>query len=379
MAPQKSIPPAANILGTIGTVLWCVQLVPQIWHNWRHKRTEGMPAIMMLLWAICAVPFGVYAVVQNFNIPIQIQPQIFGTLSLVTWAQIRMYSHKWSARKASSFAGTMFVAFGGIEALLILTLKGPYDRGVAWPMTLVGTVAAVVLAFGVCPPYFEMWKRKGRVIGINFIFLGMDWSGAVFSLMALVAQNTFDVLGGIIYIVVIVIEGGIFISQAFFLLRTRPLYKKAKRLGVSFDDLPEVKPYQNFKGEKPEDAVTSPSPEDPEMGRVQPEEPNTISEKPSSRPSSKSEMQSQKEGGTDDSPVQPHLEDTCITLAQFLTQSRQEDLKSQRSALTLSSEQGTKSHMTGDMKSEAEHDAEYETADEGSSDTGDQTPKKNGT
>lgn len=28
-----------------------------------------MPASMMFLWALCAVPFGVYAIVQNFNIP----------------------------------------------------------------------------------------------------------------------------------------------------------------------------------------------------------------------------------------------------------------------------------------------------------------------
>lgn len=53
MPPQTSIPPAANILGTIGTVFWCVQLVPQIWHNWKSKNTDGLPRIMMLLWAIC--------------------------------------------------------------------------------------------------------------------------------------------------------------------------------------------------------------------------------------------------------------------------------------------------------------------------------------
>lgn len=40
MAPQESIPVVANVLGTIGTVLWCVQLIPQIHHNWRKKTTE---------------------------------------------------------------------------------------------------------------------------------------------------------------------------------------------------------------------------------------------------------------------------------------------------------------------------------------------------
>lgn len=53
MAPQTRIPVAANVLGTIGTVFWCVQLVPQIWYNWKRKKTDGLPALMMFLWALC--------------------------------------------------------------------------------------------------------------------------------------------------------------------------------------------------------------------------------------------------------------------------------------------------------------------------------------
>ena len=52
MAPENDIPAAANILGTIGTALFSVQLVPQIWHNWQHKKTDGLPASFMFLWAI---------------------------------------------------------------------------------------------------------------------------------------------------------------------------------------------------------------------------------------------------------------------------------------------------------------------------------------
>src|SRR5437667_12886938 len=53
MAAVADIPVGANILGTIGTILWCIQLVPQIWHNWRHKKTDGFPAAMRFLWALC--------------------------------------------------------------------------------------------------------------------------------------------------------------------------------------------------------------------------------------------------------------------------------------------------------------------------------------
>lgn len=135
------------------------------------------------------------------------------------------------------------VAFGGIEALLILTLRPLYDRQIAWPIMIVGIVAAILLAAGLLPPYFELWKRSGRVVGINFVFLTIDWLGAFFSLMGVVAQNTFDALGGCLFIVCIFIEGGIFVSHGIWLLRTRKLRAAAKAAGRDFDDLPESDVY----------------------------------------------------------------------------------------------------------------------------------------
>ena len=201
MAPQTTIPPAANVLGTIGTVFWCIQLAPQIWFNWKQKRTDGLPGLMMFLWAISAVPFGVYAIIQNFAIPIQIQPQIFCILSLVSWAQILLYNNGYTAVKASVLATAVALVFGGAEVLLILTLRPLYDKGIEWPVMIVGVTAAILLAAGLLPPYFELWKRKGRVVGINFGFLTVDWLGAFFSLMGVVTQATFDPLGGCLFIV----------------------------------------------------------------------------------------------------------------------------------------------------------------------------------
>lgn len=201
MAPQTSIPVTANILGTIGTVFWCVQLLPQIYYNWKQKKTDGLPGLMMFLWAISAVPFGVYAVVQNFNVPIQIQPQVFCALSLVSWAQILTYNNGYAPWKASVLATVIATGFAGVELLLILTLRPLYDRGVSWPIMIVGIAAAILLAAGLLPPYFELWKRKGRVVGINFVFLTVDWLGAFFSLMGVVTQQTFDPLGGCLFIV----------------------------------------------------------------------------------------------------------------------------------------------------------------------------------
>ncbi|KAL2128887.1 hypothetical protein VTI74DRAFT_8508 [Chaetomium olivicolor] len=217
--------------------LWCVQLVPQIWTNWRTKKTTGLPGLMMFLWALCGLPFGVYAVAQNFNIPIQVQPQIFMVLCLVAWAQILLYGKKWPAWKATLMAFVVAAVFAGVEAALILTLTPIYNAGNETPIMIVGIIAAVLLAAGLLPPYGELWKRRGRVVGINWVFLAMDWSGAFFSLMALVAQNTFDLVGGIVYIACCVLEIGIFSSHLVWLARTQKIRKAAAAEGKTFDDI----------------------------------------------------------------------------------------------------------------------------------------------
>ncbi|KAI4258133.1 MAG: hypothetical protein L6R42_005275 [Xanthoria sp. 1 TBL-2021] len=207
MAPQGDIPVAANVLGTIGTVFWCIQLIPQIWFNWKQKKTDGLPGLMMFLWAIL------------------------------------IYNNAWRVWTASLLAAGIGALFGGIQLLLVLTLRGPYSRGVEWPMTVVGVMTAILLASGLIPPYFEIAKRSGRVVGINFVFLSIDWLGAFFSLMALVAQHTFDVIGGVQYLVCLLLEAGIFTSHLLFLLRTRSLRRRAKESSTPFDDMPEARKF----------------------------------------------------------------------------------------------------------------------------------------
>ena len=44
-----------------------------------------------------------------------------------------------------------------------------YDRRINFPMIILGVIAGILLAVGLLPPYIEMWKRRGRVIGINWV------------------------------------------------------------------------------------------------------------------------------------------------------------------------------------------------------------------
>ncbi|KAI5859556.1 PQ loop repeat-domain-containing protein [Durotheca rogersii] len=219
MAPQQNIPLAANVLG---------------WTNWRTKKTDGLPGAMMYLWSICGVPFGVYNIVQGFNYPLQLQPQIFMSLCLVNWCQILFKFVLW---KVIAIGLANAVAFAAIETVLIVKLRPQYDAGDGTGVLAIGVVANVLLAAGLLPPYGELWKRKGRVVGINFLFLTMDWLGAFFSLISLVAQNTFDILGGVLYIVCMFLESGIFISHIIWLIRTRNIRNEAAAKGKTFDDV----------------------------------------------------------------------------------------------------------------------------------------------
>jgi hypothetical protein len=67
------------------------QLIPQIVINYRRHNATGLQPTMMMMWACAGVPLGVYNIAKEFNIALQIQPQILTFLSLVTWIQCYYY------------------------------------------------------------------------------------------------------------------------------------------------------------------------------------------------------------------------------------------------------------------------------------------------
>ena len=61
-----------HIFTVLGTILWTVQLLPQVYKSWRTKSTEGLSGALMLIWSISAVFLGVYVIVQDLNIPVNL-------------------------------------------------------------------------------------------------------------------------------------------------------------------------------------------------------------------------------------------------------------------------------------------------------------------
>jgi len=127
-----------------------------------------------------------------------------GMFSYTNYVDIKVradvYIRKWRTWTATLLLLGLMSLFAGIEAGLVFAIQGPYSRGEAqWAVLLVGIIAFLTLISGYLPIPFELLKRRGRVVGIDFVFLAIDWNGAFFSLMALVAQKEFDVLFGTMY------------------------------------------------------------------------------------------------------------------------------------------------------------------------------------
>ncbi|ODQ77401.1 hypothetical protein BABINDRAFT_163647 [Babjeviella inositovora NRRL Y-12698] len=233
---------AANVLATIGATLWCIQLIPQIIRNYRVKDCTGLPPLMMFLWMISGIPFGIYFSVTDATIPVKIQPHLFTFFASLTFIQTLYYPPVQipKTRVIAVIVLTYATAIG-LEVGVILNMIPRYkanghdnDWG---PVLAVGVTASILLAAGLIPPYLELSKNKGRVVGLNFMFLAMDCAGAIFSTASVALSSSepgkeLDVMGITLYIIVAGMELGIFASHGIWYLRYRTFNKGGEDVGL---------------------------------------------------------------------------------------------------------------------------------------------------
>jgi hypothetical protein len=210
-------PALANTFGTLGAVCWSIQLIPQIVLNYRRHNATGLQPTMMMLWAWAGVPLGVYNIVQNFNIALQVQPQILTALSLVTWIQCYYYEKSWAVLRCVAVVLPVACVMGGLEVALVYALRIGVQRGTEWPVTLMAVLAALFLALGVLRHYWDVYVHR-TVRGISFLFVGIDALGDLLSIISVVFQQELDILGLVIYGTELVLWIGIFACGGYYLL-----------------------------------------------------------------------------------------------------------------------------------------------------------------
>ncbi|CAI4524519.1 CPA_1a_G0028110.mRNA.1.CDS.1 [Saccharomyces cerevisiae] len=173
----------------------------------------------MFLWVISGVPFGIYFCINRAILILQIQPHLFMFFALISFMQALYYPPVSMVRWKIVSIVFLMVAFAvGMEIGFILPLRSLYDRGIKWPDLIFGIVAIILLGAGLLPPYFELAKRKGRVVGINFVFLVIDSMGAWLSMVSVIIGKM-DILGIILYAVIAILELGIFLSHFIWCCR----------------------------------------------------------------------------------------------------------------------------------------------------------------
>lgn len=242
MAPQPDNPPpkAATVLGAIGTFCWCVQIIPQIYKNWRRHSTEGVPGWMVFLWASAMPLFGAYCLIQNINRAIQVQPQLFCSLCLICWGQTLYYAKKYKPWQAALIVLVTGTSFAAVELILFFTLRISYKKNIDWPMNVLGVTSGIMINLGLVAPFIDAAKRDWRIIGISFRFLSIDFAGAVFSLLSLCFQDTINRYAAGSYIAVMALEVGICVIQGSWILRKWGTLREARRVGKSFDEFTGV-------------------------------------------------------------------------------------------------------------------------------------------
>lgn len=183
---------------------------------------------MYLAWAIAGIPLGVYNLVENFNIALQIQPHILIFLSLITWAQCQYYGEKRNATCIIILSTVAAFFIGGVESGLYFALKRAESDRLEWPLILMAVLAAILLSLGVSRYYWEIYK-SASVKGISFLFVLIDATGDLVSILSLLFEAQIDIVGVVIYSTELGLWLGILALGAYFRLWPWIMRKHTKR------------------------------------------------------------------------------------------------------------------------------------------------------
>lgn len=104
---------------------------------------------------------------------------------------------------------------GVIQASLIIALRIAKSKDLEWPLILMASLSAALLAAGVLTHYWDIWTHR-TVRGISFLFVAIDAAGDVFSLASVFFQSELDVLGIVIYATEFVLWCGVFACGGYY-------------------------------------------------------------------------------------------------------------------------------------------------------------------
>ncbi|CAO3629981.1 unnamed protein product [Mucor fragilis] len=221
-----------QVCGYFGLVFWSLQLAPQAYKTYRRGTSTGVSVWTMLIWTFAGVFMGVYNIGLGVAIGLWIQPQIFTFISCICVSQEFRYQHGWSKLKTFCGFAASCVFVGGLEAGLIFAFKKAQQVNNEHGIRFFGVMPFIFVVGGFLPQYYEIFRER-RVIGISHLFLAMDFSGSVFSIVSLVFGEDVDSLDLANYIAIACLDTGILALYYIFEWYQAKLVSKQETLEES--------------------------------------------------------------------------------------------------------------------------------------------------
>lgn len=215
MMTQKDV--VIDILSTLGAVFWSIQLIPQIYINYKRKTGDGLQPSMMIAWSLAGLPLGIHNILSQQPIALQVQAEILTCLSLLTWSQVMFYDHKWSFTKCVCLLTILAIFFAAIQCAFIFGFQysNTSQQDQQRIILSMAILAALGLSFGVLRHYYDIYIHK-TVRGIAWSFVALDAAGDLTSLLAVTIKSPADQIAAGIYASELGLWIGIMIAGLLF-------------------------------------------------------------------------------------------------------------------------------------------------------------------
>lgn len=193
-----------EIVQIFALVFWSFQLAPQALENYKAQSTGGLSSLMMLCWSLGSVCTGIYCIGAKFSVLFIIQPNLFLLFSIICWSQC-FYHDKKHGKHGIIYGALLTLVLCLVEAVGGYFLLHSSYTSSDWPFILIGSLSTSMFGLGFIPQYYTFYQSR-RVDGISLLFLSIDMTGSVLSIIALALQDSFEPISATCYIVVFVCD-----------------------------------------------------------------------------------------------------------------------------------------------------------------------------
>lgn len=227
-----------DVLSTFGAVFWSIQLIPQIYINWKRKTGDGLQPSMMIAWSLAGLPLGIHNILSEQPIALQVQAEILTSLSLLTWAQVMFYDHDWTMKKCVCTLSILATSFAAIQCAFVFGFRygSTSEQDRQRIILAMAILAALGLSFGVLRHYYDIYVYK-TVRGIAWAFVALDAAGDLTSLLAVTIKSPADRIAAGIYASELGLWIGIMLAGVTFNVR---YYIQARHHTVLSDHPSEI-------------------------------------------------------------------------------------------------------------------------------------------